>query len=685
MSRTVFLNVFDRNKKKTAVLENAYDITETQELNHIYSLTFDIPASDPKIKYLLPFHYVRYGEDGQLYRIVKKTENETDISTLHIECEHVIASLVDTVMFGSTIISGRKTALVIGDILEKQNVKNWKLGTCDFDRKFEYGWEQENLLNALYSIPKEFSEAYYWDFDTSSMTDKWSVSLKRLDILIHPEFYIRAKQNLLSQGCEQDNTNVCTKLYPLGYGEGVNQLTIKGVKLDSNGDPSVDGIPYQNTYILASQSAIDQYGIIEKILVDRRFENAESLYSYAKTVLEGLSVPSYSRSFDVTDLYPIANEEIYNAKVGKVCKLTGDGTIAYITKTVRVLDDPGNLKLELSTKATDVVSMIADLADRVRIESVYAQGATQLYQHSKEANAASEDGKGMMLNLYFPSEMRQINKVLLKVQLDKFRSYSATTEDNGGVNKQYPITFGSQTISDSYSGQKTTNMKATGSGDLTTTEDGGSTGETESFESKEISGSGTADAVWDSTSGTFETTAYDGTVEDTSESDVEGPHKHTYQLYYPSLSGPLSQFHHSHDVSISCGKHSHKFSIGGHSHKINISHQHTYDISHTHTFTIPEKKFNLVIEPHSHEILPGIFEDTKNNSTKFTIYVSGVRKKIVNSTNWESDIVEWLLDDKRQVPRDTWIKIEIRPNKLAYVITSVFVQGFVQSRGGGNY
>ena len=50
MSSATFLNVYDRNtKQKTAVLDNAYNITETQELNQIYTLTFSIPSADPKI------------------------------------------------------------------------------------------------------------------------------------------------------------------------------------------------------------------------------------------------------------------------------------------------------------------------------------------------------------------------------------------------------------------------------------------------------------------------------------------------------------------------------------------------------------------------------------------------------------------------------------------------------------
>ena len=418
------LNIYDMNRRKSAVLQNAYDITETRELNKIYTLTFSLPATDEKAKYIQPFHYARYGEDGELYRIIKSELSDSDTSILKVECEHVIAMLVDNIMFGAIQYGGGtiKTSAVISFLLNKQTTKNWILSECDFDRRFEYLWEQENILNALYSIPKEFTKAYKWVFDTTVYP--WKLSLKAIDDTIHPEYYIRAKRNMLASGTAQDYAGICTRIYPLGYGEGVNQLTIKEVN---------NGVEY----LQSPDNIVAQYGIKEKVLVDRRFENAEALKEYAQTMLDGLQTPSMSRSFDVVDLYELTSQDIDNADVGKICKMTGDNTIAYITKTVRTWDKAGDLNIELSTKATDVASSIADLADRVRIESVYAQGATQLYQHSKDANATPQ--KGMVLNLYFPEEMRQINKVLLNVQLEKFRSYSKTTESNGGFEKTYKI------------------------------------------------------------------------------------------------------------------------------------------------------------------------------------------------------------------------------------------------------
>ena len=811
-----FLNVYNLNRQKTAVLQNAFDITETQELNKIYTLDFQIPATDEKVKYILPFHFVRYGDKGELYRIIKVSYADSDTSILSVFCEHVIAVLCDELMFGAIQYGGGtiKTSNVISFLLSKQKTQNWVLAECDFDRRFEYLWEQENILNALFSIPKEFTKAYKWTYDTT--VHPWRLSLKAIDATIHPEYYIRAKRNLLSSGTAQDYTGICTRIYALGYGEGVNQLSIKDAtvtNIQRSGNVAINATvsptsttKYGNTYIQSPAAIVAQYGIKEKVLVDRRYEDANSLFSYAQTMLEGLQTPSMTRSFDVVDLYPLTSQAIDRAEVGKICRMTGDDTIAYITKTKRVLDEPGNLEIDLSTKATDIASSIADLADRVRIESVYAQGATQLYQHSKDANATTK--KGMVISLYFPEEMRQINKVLLRLKLGAFRSYSqASSGESGSINQntvdngaidQNTLDSGAidqNTLDDGAIDQNTLddgaidqNTLDDGAIDQNTLDDGaidtdtlgggaidtesgssgggsGTTG-TASVGSTAISGNIVSQPAWsnDSNFTTTEPTPngavevfgndikfYGGTY---SQSGTDGYHSHEHKYPhgdYATIDGgyhshdvsvdvpytktdvfgndwhftpngkshihtiTLNSLSHYHDINISAsanfGSHSHSFSteahthkiqVGEHSHKLQVAahhhklqvaahhhkiqvaaHHHKLQVAaHHHKIQVAAHSHGIKVGPHSHDIKPGIFES--GNPTGFSIYVGGTFKTTINSTSYDADITKWLLN-KNQIPRNSWIDIEIRPNDLAYVQSSVFVQGFVQSRGGGNY
>lgn len=776
------LNVYDRvTRKKTAVLQNAYNIVETQEINQIYSLTFTLPAEDEKNKYCLPRHYIRYGETGELYRIKSPRVDENNTSTVTYECEHVITTLCDDILFGSFVYGGKDvyTTATINWLLNKQKTKNWKLGSCAFSHQYEYNWEQENILNALYSIPKEFASDYMWTFDTTNYP--WTLNLTEIDKTATPEYYLRAKSNILSSGSSADYANICTRIYPLGYGEGVNQLTIKDATVTNvvkSGNVNVNGVPsetsttkYNNTYIQSPQTYIDKYGIVEKVLVDRRFEQANTLFGYAKQMLEVYQEPTMSRSFDVTDLYPITNKPLDDAQVGKICKMTQDGTTAYITKTQRRLDIAGDLQIDLSTKASDIASNVADLADRIRIESVYSQGATQLYQHSKDANATTD--KGMVMSLYFPSEMKQINKVLMRLKLGKFRSYSQATKSADVTVKSCENVTVTVNTNENALTTKMTSLDGGGttssSGGTSVTVGGGATvtgkDTGESGVSVSVSASGTvsapmatktSDPSTDTTSGTtwagskdYTSTEYtpngavnvqittdgnlygetygasgydsDGlhshTQDDIDNETNSGSHSHKLNVNAPTtvtsavkINSPAyipgsdqtkhlhfinfnvfahdHNINHYHTVSVSGsgsgGKHTHTFTLPNHTHTITAHRHNLPDLTHKHSITLKGHKHDITLNGHSHEITAGIFES--GNPTKFDIYVKNEKRATVNAISYNGDITQWLLDTTTQtIPRNTWIDVEIRPDSLAYVQASVFVQGFVQSRGGGNY
>lgn len=366
-----YLNCYNRYIQKVAILQNAYDIEETQELNQIYHLNFSIPADDPKVEFLEPVCYLRWNDDGQLYRLKKRTLEYNENGEIYkIECEHVFASLVDNVMYGTHTYGGNsvKTPHVIEYILGYQSPQpfgnvggsismNWFLSDCEFERKFEYTWKNETLLNALTNIPKEFGENYMWDFDTT--VRPWKLYLRKLSAEIQPEFYIRAERNLLGCSSDFDYSSIITRIYALGAeDENENPLTIESVN---------NGIPY----IDAPREYIKKYGIIEYILIDQRFTNADTLKAYAQTILNTSLEPSVSRSFDVADLYPITNSQIDNARVGALAKFTYDNTLVFITKTTRMLDNPGNLTIEFSTRANTATDVITNLAESVRIQSSY--------------------------------------------------------------------------------------------------------------------------------------------------------------------------------------------------------------------------------------------------------------------------------------------------------------------------
>lgn len=329
------------------------------------------------------------------------------------QCEHVLATLIDNVLFGYHVVGnlGVYTADVIRYILDHQLVKNWVLHECDFQNQYEYGWEQESLLSALFSVTTPLSNPM---IVTDTSVYPWRLSLKRLDTTGRPEMYIRRRHNMRQFSRNRDPQNIVTRLYPLGYGEGVNQLGIAGV----NG-----GVPY----LQSPKEITDKYGIIERVWVDRRYEDAASLKAAAEVMLAELQEPLVSYSVGFQEL---ETSEFDKAAIGKRLRIVypeiNESTDTYITEITRRFDDVKQSSLTVANRETSIAASVADMADRQRIESTYAQGATQIYGQALQAN--SDKDSGAVMDFFIPEEMRIVNKVLVKVRLAKFRSYSKSTD-----------------------------------------------------------------------------------------------------------------------------------------------------------------------------------------------------------------------------------------------------------------
>ena len=279
------VRIYDTNMNRVAHLENVFDLSYELPLNELWTASFSLPKDDPKAMYVQPFYYAEIFDGTRrvdLFRMMPQEITRNDQAILQVDCEHVLATLIDDVLFQYHQIGniGVFTNEVIRYVLDRQTNPLWKLVECDFSHQFEYKWENENLLSALFSIPQCFEEDYRWTWDTT--TKPWGISLKPL-----PDGYetdIQYKKNMRSITKTVDPTNVVTRLYALGYGEGDNQLDIRSV----NGD-----VPYL-------EKNISTYGVKASVLVDRRFENPESLKAYAQAMLDKLCQPYVA--YDVTTM-----------------------------------------------------------------------------------------------------------------------------------------------------------------------------------------------------------------------------------------------------------------------------------------------------------------------------------------------------------------------------------------------
>ncbi len=388
--------IFNRDMKRLAYLDNALAVGYGLETNSLWTATFTLPADDPKNAYCTPLNFVEIFDGDEridLFRIIGEDMERSNGATRYYDCEHVLATLLSDVLFQYHQCggSGVKTADVLNYILARQTRQNWKLGACDFKRYFEYNWENSTLLAALFAVPECFDSEYLWSWDTTVYP--WTLSLTVPTEALKSE--IRYAKNMTNIKKTTDATSIANRVYALGYGEGVNQLTIESV----NG-----GVPYVEDAL-----SIERYGLCSTILVDSRYQVAENLKAYAEQVLAGLKEPYVSYEIGAIDLHRLTGDKFSKFRPGEVVRVVDEADgINLRTRIVRVEKadaegDPGNVTVTIANKTQDIAGSISDLQSRALISETYAQGATnqqtRWYALTKCSSISSSRRSGRMRKL----------------------------------------------------------------------------------------------------------------------------------------------------------------------------------------------------------------------------------------------------------------------------------------------
>lgn len=630
--------IFDRNMKRLAFLDNAVSVGYSLEINSLWTATFTLPADDDKNVYCQPLNFVEIFDGDEridLFRIIGEDLERSNGATRFYDCEHVLATLLSDVLFQYHQYGGGgiKTADVLNYVLARQTTRNWVLGDCDFKRYFEYNWENSTLLAALFAVPECFDSEYMWTWDTTVYP--WTISLVAPSDTMKSE--VRYAKNMTSMKKTVDASGIANRIYALGYGEGVNQLTIAGV----NG-----GKPY-----VEDAMSIQQYGLCSTILVDSRYEVAENLKGYAEQMLAELKNPYVSYEIGAIDLHRLTGDTFSKFRPGEIVRVVDEADgINLRTRIVSVeksdaQGDPGSVTVTIANKSKDIAGSISELQNRALINETYAQGATnqQIYNFTDNADATHP----ATLKLYISDSVVRINKMLLNIQFEAFRAYEKAIGGGGG---QTTSSGGGQTTS---SGGGSTTSSGGGS---TTSSGGGTTSSSTSLRSSNTINS--------------------------SDNGGSGGENHNHGL---ARGDRLALIDYNNNIIggvnfVPSGAHTHPghtHTVGSHTHSVSA---HTHRVSaHTHTV----KAHTHTVQDHTHKIEFGIYEGARASSA--TIKVDGV--EIPAPASYDNlDIVEYLkTDGSGKIQRNAWHTIQILPNSMSRIVGAVFMQTFCNSRGGGDY
>ncbi|MDO4838935.1 MAG: phage tail spike protein [Clostridia bacterium] len=336
-----------------------------------------------------------------------------------VTLEHGLAALGDDVLPGYTELggTGMTTSAVLQRLLACQTVQRWILGDCEYTEEVAYSWENENLLTALLSVASPLPGHPVWCFDQS--VTPWRLHLRQASEEICE---CRMSRGLEKVTVTYDRQNLCTRLYPLGYGEGADQLTIAGV----NG-----GSPY-----LQADTAGEE-GIITRVWTDTSITEASTLLAAAQRELEASCRPQITVEVTGSELVSLTGESLDRLKVGRLCRIPLPGEKTAILQRIiiahhpDVMNTPEQVRLTLATPGQDAASTLASLSRKASVGENYSQGAASEYSMLFGDNCDGDHPA--VMRFFIDEDAIHVNSVQVRFSREAFRAYEKSTAAGGQI------------------------------------------------------------------------------------------------------------------------------------------------------------------------------------------------------------------------------------------------------------
>lgn len=660
----------------------------------------------------------------ELFRVARIADKSyKQGGTCKFACDQVLCTLKDNLIPGYHEIGGVGMGLraCIEWVLARQAPMRWRLGRCDFDTRYQYSLEDSNLLVALLSLSEPLSD-YMWSTDTTTVP--WTLHLIRLTDDDASELRYRRNMTQIRETVDEDG--FCTRLYPYGYGEGVNKLTIADVS---------GGVPYLD----APTQAL--YGVVEMPWTDATCTDATLLKARAEALLKDIQNPLTSFTVKALALSAITGEPLDRFAKGHMTRVVyTDYNIALRTRVVEierpeVLGKPGDVTLTLSTAKADAATTIAELARKTQITELYSQGATTIDSDRLEVNCDKDHPAE--LEFFLARDYYRVNRVLIKIKLGRYRADSRAAKGGGGTQRTTSAGGGS-TVTSSDGGGGTRTSTSGGATTVTTertvtTTDAATWGPADGQGSSKIY-TNPAEGNTGTSSPSTGNPSRSSTYDTASASNSAGGHDHSVSIgHYHKISNPGTStvtlgastysfttnsagnhIHtgilHNHDMTHTHNVNSHSHSLGGHYHEYN--HYHRVEVSltipaqslkipsHSHDVTIPAHSHRVTIDAHTHSVdVPdhthaidyGIFEGESVDEVSVSVDGNAVpAAAIVNS---QVDVVPYLAKDGAgKITRETWHRVVVtpvptaaNPEGLCRITIYRHSQVFISGQAGGSY
>lgn len=442
---------------------NILSLNNTVGLDKIGTLTFTLPSYENLTRYLSTGTYFNvYDEiDGFLGTYLYKSKSVQDKSgesITTVNCYDVLKELTFETVGFNRLYESQPVADVIDDLVSLY--PGWTVAIENGLNDTTIDFQGESILRAV-DEQRDRNYAHYrlgglrlLEFGYfGDVSDVAFVQLRGLDqteLTNNPNIAI-----ITNIGITNESDEVYNKIIPLGFGQGVSQLTIESATLgdyDINIGTNADGSFY---YYIEDNESVVTYGKRTRILslpnirsLDNNTQNvinaANALKLTAEAYMSKHLTPTTEYSIDVQYLRQTLN-------VGQLIRVQYKGITNsfkyidvddyfYVMDITRNRDVSGSRTFNITVSSTDVrrtsdqdvmIDVVRDLRTlNVRIPATLAYSVVGTYTKRIRGDVTESERINPVFKVRVKEEVLYLNRAILRFETSPLKSSVKTTKSN---------------------------------------------------------------------------------------------------------------------------------------------------------------------------------------------------------------------------------------------------------------
>lgn len=374
--------LLDSNGAWEAVLENAYDIIVTGEINGEDTLSFSIPFSDPKRAYIDNEKKIQIVEDVYIIRKVTDTKDSSGIIVTDVYAEAEFYNLAYSVRKEEKAFDAETPEVAMAYALEGTE---WNVGTVTVSTKRTWTSTEKNALSILRAIADLHGGDLVFDCP-NRLVHLLTMSGKDSGAL-----FLYGK-NLKEIDRTVDTTGLITRLYAFG----AENMTFASI---NDGEPYVEDFTYSKEVRISTLDCSS-------------FTNPYQMLEFTRMRLADYCKPTISYVLKAMDLSVLTGYAHEAWELGDYVRVVDkDMGLSVTTRIVRReynLQEPWNTVLELSTtlknlgSSTSAWDNAADVLSGINVVSSTDIAEFVPFNHLR--NSRADDGLAYWVSSGFEAD-----------------------------------------------------------------------------------------------------------------------------------------------------------------------------------------------------------------------------------------------------------------------------------------